>query len=188
MTDAFIKLGDTDVRELIAALRSGRVSAPYSDLQLTQVVSSGLTKTVAGGLNGFASLGFTSKQIVAVLELLEKDRSEGRSTEPPIDLVTSGPEAPGISSRDTSVVVRELFAHSQKSVLVVGYASLPRPARVRGTRPAHEGTTGLAQRAGGLRQWRGRCREPGRHNGLPCARGPLGWRFRWQSAHRFCLL
>ena len=33
MTDAFIKLGDTDVRELIAALRSGRVSAPYSDLQ-----------------------------------------------------------------------------------------------------------------------------------------------------------
>lgn len=122
MTDAFIKLGDTDVRELIAALRSGRVSAPYSDLQLTQVVSSGLTKTVAGGLNGFASLGFTSKQIVAVLELLEKDRSEGRSTEPPIDLVTSGPEAPGISSRDTSVVVRELFAHAQKSVLVVGYA------------------------------------------------------------------
>ena len=35
-----------------------------------------------------------------------------------------------------------------------------------------------------FRQWRGRCREPGRHNGLPCARGPLGWRFRWQSAHR----
>ena len=57
-----------------------------------------------------------------MLELLEKDRSEGRSTEPPIDLVTSGPEAPGISSRDTSVVVRELFAHAQKSVLVVGYA------------------------------------------------------------------
>ena len=24
--------------------------------------------------------------------------------------------------------------------------------------------------------------------GLPCARGPLGWHLRWQSAHRFCLL
>tara|TARA_R110001592_G_scaffold348994_1_gene643548 strand:+ start:327 stop:881 length:555 start_codon:yes stop_codon:yes gene_type:complete len=36
--------------------------------------------------------------------------------------VTSGPEAPGITNRDTSVVVRELFAHARKSVLVVGYA------------------------------------------------------------------
>ena len=38
------------------------------------------------------------------------------------DLVTSGPETQGITNRDTSVVVRELFAHAQESVLVVGYA------------------------------------------------------------------
>ena len=44
-----------------------------------------------------------------------------------------------------------------------------------------------AQRASGRRQWCGRCRAPERHNGLPCARGPLGWRLRWQSPHRFCL-
>ena len=36
--------------------------------------------------------------------------------------MTTGPEAPGISNRDTSVVVRELFAHAQQSVLVAGYA------------------------------------------------------------------
>jgi phosphatidylserine/phosphatidylglycerophosphate/cardiolipin synthase-like enzyme len=36
--------------------------------------------------------------------------------------VTSGPEAPGVTNRDTAVVVRELFAHARNSVLVVGYA------------------------------------------------------------------
>jgi hypothetical protein len=39
-----------------------------------------------------------------------------------IDLVTTGPEPGGITNRDTSVVVRELFAHAKESVLVVGYA------------------------------------------------------------------
>ena len=122
MTDAFIILSNTDLRALIAGLRSRRIAAPYSNLQLTRIVSSNLAHNVAAGLAEFASLGFSSEQLVAVLELLEKDRYEGRTTEPPIDLVTSGPEAPGISNRDTSVVVRELFAHAHESVLVVGYA------------------------------------------------------------------
>ena len=39
-----------------------------------------------------------------------------------MDLVTTGPEARGVTGRDTSVVVRELFAHAERSVLVVGYA------------------------------------------------------------------
>lgn len=122
MTDAFIKLSNTDLQTLIAGLRSKRISEPSSELQLSRVISASLVPTVAAGFSELASLGFTSEQAVAVLELLSKDRSAGQSSEPPIDLVTSGPEAPGISNRDTSVVVRELFAHAQTSVLVVGYA------------------------------------------------------------------
>lgn len=122
MTDAFSKLSSTDLQTLIAGLRSRRIAAPYSELQLSRVLAPGLIQTVATGLAEFESRGFTSDQIVAVLELLDKDRNAGRAKELQIDLVTSGPEAPGISNRDTSVVVRELFAHAQKSVLVVGYA------------------------------------------------------------------
>ena len=122
MTDAFIKLSNTDLRALITGLRSRRIATPYSELQLSRVLAPSLIQTVASGLTEFESLGFTSDQIAAVLELLERDRSAGRSTEPIIDLVTSGPEAPEISNRDTSVVVRELFAHARTSVLVVGYA------------------------------------------------------------------
>jgi phosphatidylserine/phosphatidylglycerophosphate/cardiolipin synthase-like enzyme len=122
MTDVFIKLSNTDLHTLIAGLRSRRIAAPYSELQLSRALAADLSRPVAAGLAELASLGFTADQIVAVLELLERDRAAGRPSDPQIDLVTSGPEAPEISNRDTSVVVRELFAHAQHSVLVVGYA------------------------------------------------------------------
>lgn len=122
MNNSFIKLGNTDLATLAAYLRSGRVSTPYTSLQLTRFLPAILSSEVLDGLVYYDSLGFTAAQIATVLELLEQDRKNGRSEELPIDLVTSGPEAPGITNRDTSVVVRELFAHARKSVLVVGYA------------------------------------------------------------------
>tara|TARA_R110002049_G_scaffold10972_3_gene52935 strand:+ start:227 stop:1018 length:792 start_codon:yes stop_codon:yes gene_type:complete len=122
MNNTFIKLGNTDLATLAAYLRSGRVAAPYTSLQLTRILPTGLSSEVLDGLVYYDSLGFTAAQIATVLELVEQDRKNGRSEELPIDLVTSGPEAPGITNRDTSVVVRELFAHARKSVLVVGYA------------------------------------------------------------------
>lgn len=122
MTDAFSNLANTDLRELIAALRSRRIGAPYSAMQVSRALSANLSETVASGLSSLESQGFTSEQIVSLLEILERDRLAGRIIEPPIDLVTSGPEAAGVNNRDTAVVVRELFAHANKSVLVVGYA------------------------------------------------------------------
>lgn len=122
MNDAISKLSNTDLQTLIAALRSGRVTAPYSGLQVSRVVPSALSATVREALAQLDAQGFSPEQIATVLGLIELDRKNGRISELPIDLVTSGPEAPGITNRDTSVVVRELFAHAQKSVLVVGYA------------------------------------------------------------------
>ena len=122
MTAAFSKLSDADIRELAAALKSRRVSAPYSELQVNRVLSPALAAEVTVSLQELSSLGFDEHQIATTLEMLLRDRSDGRKGESPIDLVTSGPEAPGIANRDTAVVVRELFAHAKKSVLVVGYA------------------------------------------------------------------
>jgi phosphatidylserine/phosphatidylglycerophosphate/cardiolipin synthase-like enzyme len=122
MAAAFSKLSDADPRELARALKARRVSAPYSELQVNRVLSPKLAADVTASLQEWASLGFDEQQIAATLELLLHDRSDGRKGETPIDLVTSGPEAPGIANRDTAVVVRELFAHAKKSVLVVGYA------------------------------------------------------------------
>lgn len=122
MNDGFTKLSTTDLQALIAALRSGRVAAPYSAIQVSRVVPGGLNEAVRIGLVELQKLGFGEQQIAAALDLIKDDRQAVRAIEPPIDLVTSGPEAPGITNRDTAVVVRELFAHAKTSVLVVGYA------------------------------------------------------------------
>jgi phosphatidylserine/phosphatidylglycerophosphate/cardiolipin synthase-like enzyme len=54
--------------------------------------------------------------------LTVKARSQRAITEDLIELVTTGPEAPGLCNRDTVVVVRELFANARQSVLVAGIA------------------------------------------------------------------
>lgn len=122
MNDAFTKLSNSDLQTVIAALRSGRLSSPYTGLQVARVVPAAVSACVRTAFVELEAAGFSGEKIATVLSLIEADRMRGRTTELPIDLVTSGPEAPGISNRDTSVVVRELFAHAKKSVLVVGYA------------------------------------------------------------------
>jgi phosphatidylserine/phosphatidylglycerophosphate/cardiolipin synthase-like enzyme len=122
MNDAFTKLSDTDLQTVIAALRSGRLSSPYTGLQVARVVPAAISAFVRTAFLELEAAGFSGDQIATVLSLIEADRMRGRTTALPIDLVTSGPEAPGVTNRDTSVVVRELFAHARKSVLVVGYA------------------------------------------------------------------
>jgi phosphatidylserine/phosphatidylglycerophosphate/cardiolipin synthase-like enzyme len=122
MNDAFTKLSNTDLQAVIAALRSGRLSSPYTGLQVARVVPGAISAFVRTAFLELEAAGFSGDQIATVLSLVEADRMRGRTTELPIDLVTSGPEAPGVSNRDTSVVVRELFAHAKNSVLVVGYA------------------------------------------------------------------
>ena len=67
-------------------------------------------------------LGFSEEQLAAALELVFQDRQRRPRLEDAIDLVMSGPEAPGVANRDTRVVVRELFANAKVSVLVAGYA------------------------------------------------------------------
>jgi phosphatidylserine/phosphatidylglycerophosphate/cardiolipin synthase-like enzyme len=69
-----------------------------------------------------ANNGFGSQQIATTLELLVADRQFRLRMDDHVDLVTTGPEARGVANRDTSVVVRELFADATESVLVAGFA------------------------------------------------------------------
>ena len=93
MTATLTRLSDADLRELASALNSQRVSAPYSELQLNRVLSPKLAADVTASLQELTTLGFDEQQIATTLEMLLRDRSDGRKSEPPIDLVTSGPEA-----------------------------------------------------------------------------------------------
>ncbi|MCR9293802.1 MAG: DISARM system phospholipase D-like protein DrmC [bacterium] len=122
MTPALIGLSTNDIQTLISAISSGRLAAPFSELQLSRVLPKPLCHYVATDLQALSTKGFTPNQIADVLCLIRDDRNSRDAREPAIDLVTSGPEADGVSNRDTAVVVDEMFKHAENSVLVVGYA------------------------------------------------------------------
>ena len=123
MNSDFSGLSDADLRALALGLRSGRVSVPSSTLQLRRYISETAAQRIATVISDLADHSFDAGQVAACVELILADRvanSDQRIGE--IDLVTSGPKASGITNRNTSVVVRELFAHANTSVIVVGYA------------------------------------------------------------------
>ena len=72
---AFTRLSDADLREMVSALRSRRVSAPYSELQVNRVLSPNVAAEVTASLNELASMGFGEQQIATTLDLLLTDRS-----------------------------------------------------------------------------------------------------------------
>ena len=122
MIEALCDLGTNDLRQLAAALRSGRLAAPFTRLTLSRYLADSLAERVTGPLAGLAEGGLDVGQVATMLDLLVADRARRSSPEELIDLVWTGPETGGVASRDTSVVVRELFRSARRSVLLAGYA------------------------------------------------------------------
>jgi phosphatidylserine/phosphatidylglycerophosphate/cardiolipin synthase-like enzyme len=122
MGDELLQLADSDLRELAAVLRARRLAAPFTAMSVQRLIASPAAGDVAGELQRLADQGFQAEQMAAMLDLLVRDRCRRPKVEDALDLVTTGPEVPGVTNRDTGVVVRELFACAQRSVLVAGYA------------------------------------------------------------------
>jgi phosphatidylserine/phosphatidylglycerophosphate/cardiolipin synthase-like enzyme len=79
-------------------------------------------KAITADLEGLRSSGFSAAQIALLLDTLIADRVARPSVDDNIELVTSGPEAAGITNRDTRAVVCDLFAEAKNSVFVAGFA------------------------------------------------------------------
>lgn len=115
-------LDDDDVRNLGAALRSGRLSPPFRSVAIRRFAPATLSEGLALELQALHEQNFNPVQIAIVLDALLKDRSHRPRPEDTFDLVTTSPDLNTKVTRDTSVVVRELFANAENSVLVAGYA------------------------------------------------------------------
>ena len=122
MTPALCQLTSEDLIQLAGALRSGRIAPPFSPLVLRRYVPESMAALVAVELDQRVAKGVQSHVLADFLEILCQDRRQRPVAEDMIDLVWTGPEAPGIVNRDTSVVVREMFRSAKASVLVAGYA------------------------------------------------------------------
>jgi phosphatidylserine/phosphatidylglycerophosphate/cardiolipin synthase-like enzyme len=121
MISSLLLLPESDLPPLIAALRSGRLSAPFTATVIERLVGHSVSAETVEAIEQLHRIGFSELQLAAALELILQDRQRRPRLEDAIDLVTSGPEASGLANRDTAVVVRELFANAVESVLVAGY-------------------------------------------------------------------
>jgi len=115
-------LSDSDLREIASALRSGRLHPPFNATVLKRYCSNGNERMVAVELQGLVDDSMKADHLALMLDVLADSRSQRPGVRDPVDLVWTGPEAPGIANRDTSVVVRELFSNAKDHVLVAGYA------------------------------------------------------------------
>jgi phosphatidylserine/phosphatidylglycerophosphate/cardiolipin synthase-like enzyme len=122
LNDSILALGSSDLRALAMALRTGRLAPPFAASSVQRVVRSVAADDLVKCLLEMAESGIPPAGLAMSLELL----ASGIDLRPPledlVDLVTTGPEAPGVTNRDTGVVVRDLFAGAERSVLVAGYA------------------------------------------------------------------
>ena len=120
--DSLLQLHGTDLTVLASALRSGRLAAPYSPMALQRFVSSIPADGLAADMQALAKEEFTEQQLAMLCELLARRQPAESLVERLVELVTTGPETNLVTNRDTSIVVRELFANANKSVLLAGYA------------------------------------------------------------------
>lgn len=122
MTEALCRLTTEDLRPLAAALQSGRLPPPWTAIALERFVPRSSVQEVADELKQLDDEGWSTQHLVRLLETLIRDRASRPDVTPTIELVSTGPTADSTPTRQTAVVVRELFASARESVLVVGYA------------------------------------------------------------------
>jgi len=109
-----------DLDALAAALTSGRLVLPLSSVAIERLGIAG-PSNVVGELEALSRVGFQEEQLGRLLQALAAERRAAAENQPSLDVVVTGPDARE-TSRDTSVVVNQLFGEATASVLVVGFA------------------------------------------------------------------
>jgi len=122
LSQPLLSLAPSDLRALAGAIRMARLSAPYSELAVRQIVSAGVAHSIASSLQQLADTGMPPAAVATTLELLAGALAERPRVEECVEIVATGPQVSGVSNRDTGVVVSDLFRKAEHSVVVVGYA------------------------------------------------------------------
>jgi hypothetical protein len=120
--EPLLSLASSELRQLAGALESGRLTPPYSAMNLQRFVTQSAAGVVASSITELAESGCSPLALSRVLKLLATEVEQRPLLEDLVDLVATGPEEAEGTPRLTSVVVGDLFRGAKKSVLVVGYA------------------------------------------------------------------
>lgn len=122
MTDALELLTDADLVALASAMRSGRLSAPFTPVSVRRYCATLQAAAAAARLQQLHDEGMQPQHLALLTEVIVRTRQRQPQEADLVDLVWTGPEAPGAANRDTGVVVREMFRAAEEEVFVAGFA------------------------------------------------------------------
>jgi phosphatidylserine/phosphatidylglycerophosphate/cardiolipin synthase-like enzyme len=120
--EPLLSLAPAELRELAVALKAGRIGPPYSPVSLERFVRPDDAVAIASRFETFSQTGSPPQAIAQTLELIAMAIDGRPPVEDQVAVVTSGPDSAGDWTRDTEVVVGELFRQAENKVIVVGFA------------------------------------------------------------------
>jgi hypothetical protein len=122
MASVFHQLSRPAIIGLVDAIAHNRLRYPFHPATLANAVPTALITEVALELNRLSEQGLHLEHMAYMLQMLADERGRSQQKRNALDLVWTGEEVVGTESRDTRVVVKELFSHANKSVLISSYA------------------------------------------------------------------
>ncbi len=122
MASVFNSLSIGALISLADSLEGGSLTPPYRGMGLRRILQPSKCESVYEELKRLTVLGFQPAQIATMLRVVIAEREAAQESADRFELVWTGPETEGSHSRDTGVVVRELFSSARRSVLVSGFA------------------------------------------------------------------
>ena len=121
MSHPLRRLKKNALRAMAAALRDGSLGPPYSAMKLSSYGSGDERTAAAEALQALDARGARPEAIGALIDILLEEREATEQAIDSVELVWTGLEEVGSASRDTVVVVRELFAKAQRDVLIATF-------------------------------------------------------------------
>jgi phosphatidylserine/phosphatidylglycerophosphate/cardiolipin synthase-like enzyme len=118
----FHQLSRPTLLHLATALQTGRLQLPVDAIELADYVPANLQLLVGAEFEHLESLEMTSQQVAYLLRLLAQERQLQQAQSDRVDLVWTGAEVANNESRDTKIVVRELFKLAKHHVTISSYA------------------------------------------------------------------
>ncbi|MEO0987906.1 MAG: DISARM system phospholipase D-like protein DrmC [Cyanobacteria bacterium J06639_14] len=122
MSSIFHQLSRPALESLADVLGRQYLQLPCSPAALVHTVPSTLIPQIAAELNQLKQQGMQEQHLTYMLRLLAQERQRSQEQRNSIDLVWTGEEFLGTESRDTRIVVKELFTNAQKSIVISSYA------------------------------------------------------------------
>ena len=121
MTSGLGGLSASELRTLAIALRSGKLSAPFSTAVLSRLLGTHYKPQLAEWLNQVAAHGCSSSAMALCLDAFADAVEECVPVDQGVQLVTTAPPGDSALHRDTAVVVQDLFRRARQSVLISTY-------------------------------------------------------------------